>query len=181
MQVGVYVIGSDGSVSAVQLFTINFLAPVLQSWTTIEAVSGEVPGFQRGGQITDDQIKTWLTSIAQAIAGALLRRGLPLDPTTWAQPSLATAEPSPTAVLEMINRLGSAARLAAALSTLSGQTEWAITKNLRAAYQTELMALQSGDYDKLFNPAAVSAETGQEFGGFTPLFNDTAFRKEKKF
>src|SRR4051812_19740398 len=47
--VGVFVMGEDRSLSAVQLFTVEFPASRLQTWTTVDAVAGEVPGFQRGG------------------------------------------------------------------------------------------------------------------------------------
>jgi hypothetical protein len=180
MQVGVYVIGADGNTSAVQLFAVNFPPATIQAWSTIDAVCGEVPGFQRGGQIADGQITTWLTSIAQSIASAMLRRGLSLTPTTWSQPST-SAEPSPASVLEMINRLGAAARLASAVASNFSAGRSAIADNLQAEYLRQIKALETGDHDKLFNPSAVSQETGQQFGGFTPLWPDNAFRKGQKF
>ena len=75
--IGVFVMNADGATSGVQLFTVNFPASMLQSWTSIANVCGELPGFQRGGQISDDQIQNWIISIAQMIASAMLRRGLP--------------------------------------------------------------------------------------------------------
>jgi len=177
MAVGVFVVGGDGSTSAVCMFTVEFPASQLQTWTTIDAVTGEVPGFMRGGQISDDQIQTWMSSIAQAIAGVMLRRGLPLDPTQWAQPA-ADAWPTPAGVLELINRMGAAARLAAAVASLSGAIDWPIRKNLQTAFDDEIATLLGGDYDKLFLPSAATLEAGQQFGG-QPGW--PKFRKEKVF
>lgn len=176
--IAVFVLGSDGSTSAVQLFTVQFAATRLQSWTTLDAVVGEVPGFSRGGRITDDQIQTWIRSVAQEIAAEMFRRGLSLDPTTWQQPTT-SADPNPVDVLEMVNRMGAGARLAAAIGAQFSQGEWGVSKNLAAAYARQLAALRSGDYDKFFRPAAATLETGPQLGAFTG--GHAAFRKDQVF
>jgi hypothetical protein len=157
-QIGVYVLGSDGSTSAVLMFTVEFPS-LLQSWTKLDPVVGEVPGFQRGGLIKDSQINTWIRSVAQEIAAEMMRRGLSLDPTTWQQANSA-AEPSPADVLEVMNRMGAAARLAAAISSqfTTGGQDWAVTKNLNAAYLRMFDALRDGDYDKFFDPGAATVD-----------------------
>jgi len=165
--VSVFVQNEDGSRSAIVSFTVNFPYPAstLQSWTNIEAVCGEVPGFRRGGQVQDSAIEGWMRSIAQSIAGAMLRRGLSLDSTQWQQPDAATAMPTPAGVLELINRYGAAARLASAIAGQFSQGEWGLAKNLQADFGRELKTLGDGGYDKLFKPAAATVETGTQFAG----------------
>jgi hypothetical protein len=154
------------------------------TWTTVDAVAGEVPGFQRGGQISDAQIGIWARTVAQAIAGAMLRRGLSMNPADWQQPDTG-ADPSPADVLEMINRLGAAARLAAAIAGQFSQGEWGLAKNLERSYQTEMKALKDGDYDKLFRAASATLETGPQFssGDVTDDSGnaENAFTKQQRF
>jgi hypothetical protein len=178
VQLGVYVVGSDGSTSAVVMITVNF-PTLLQAWTTLDAVVGEVPGFQRGGLIKDPQINIWIRSVAQEIAAEMMRRGLSLDPATW-QPAGSAAQPDPADVLEMINRMGAAARLAAAISSQfsGGQGEWSVSKNLSGAYLRQLGALRNGDYDKFFNPAAATVDPEPTFEGSTGW---PVFRREQVF
>src|SRR5580700_8307783 len=114
--VGVFVMNADGSTSGVVMFQVQFPPSQLQSWTTVDAVCGEVPGFARGGQISDTQIANWIASVRQSITGAMLGRGLSLDPALWQQPD-DSANPDPGDVLEMINRYGAAARLSAAVGS----------------------------------------------------------------
>lgn len=183
--VAVYVQNPDGSTSTVLMFSVEMLADKLQCWTTVDAVTGEVPGFQRGGKIDDAQILVWMRSVAQALKGMLLRRGLSLNPADWQQPG-ADASPEAVSVLEMINRLGAAARLAAAVSAqFSATGEWALSKNLRSAYKDECATLIAGDYDKLFRPSAATIESGPEFasGDMTNRrgYEDNAFSKEQVF
>jgi hypothetical protein len=171
--VGVFVMGDDGSVSAVVLFTAQFPPAALQSWTTVDAVVAEVPGFARGGRISDDNIQTWIRSVAQEIAAEMVRRGLSMDPATWQQPG-ASADPDPVDVLETINRMGAGARLAGAIGAqFSAQGEWGVSKNLAAAYARQLGALRAGDYDKFFNPGASTVDTAPELSastGHRPVF-----------
>jgi hypothetical protein len=165
--IAVFVMGSDGSTSTVVMFTVQFPAARLQSWTTTDAVVAEVPGFQRGGRITDDNIQTWIRSVAQEIAAEMTRRGLSMDPATWQQPG-SSADPNPVDVLEMINRMGAGARLASAIGAqFSGQGEWGVSKNLAAAYARQLGALRAGDYDKFFFPGAATVEASPAFAGAT--------------
>jgi hypothetical protein len=179
MQVVVYVQNADGTLSQPLLFTVQFPADRLQTWTTIDQVTGEVPGFQRGGRITDQQIQTWMRSTAQEIAAEMMRRGLSLDPTTWQQPASA-AEPEPVGVLEMINRMGAAARLAGAIGAqFSGTGEWGVSKSLAAAYARGLAALRSGDYDKYFLPGAATVDPSPQLGASTG--GHPTFTKEKVF
>jgi len=165
--VSVFVQNEDGSRSAIVSFTVAFPYPSssLQSWTNIEAVCGEVPGFRRGGRIQDATIEGWMRSIAQTIAGAMVRRGLSLDSTAWQQPDAATAMPTAAGVLELINRYGAAARLAGAMASDFTAGEWGLAKSLQRDFERELKALGDGGYDKLFRPAAATVETGTQFAG----------------
>ncbi|HEX4311890.1 MAG TPA: IPT/TIG domain-containing protein [Acidobacteriaceae bacterium] len=186
MIVVVFVQNADGSLSNMAQFTVLFPAAELQAWTSIDQVCGEIPNFNRGGNIPDSTILTWVKSISQSVSSVLLRRGLPLDPTQWQQPSPSSASPSPAAVLEQVTRYGAAARLAAAISGGFGAGgEWGLTKNLQAAFDTEMKSLESGGYDKLFQPAAATVETGQLVStGNAVTFNGSAgqaFRKDQVF
>jgi hypothetical protein len=165
--VSVFVQNEDGSRSAIVPFTVNFPYPssTLQSWTNVEAVCGEVPGFRRGGRIQDATIEGWMRSYAQTIAGAMLRRGLSLDSTQWQQPDAATAMPTAAGVLELVNRLGAAARLAGAIASDFTQGEWALAKTLRSDFERELKTLGDGGYDKLFRPAAATVDNEPQFAG----------------
>jgi hypothetical protein len=165
--VSVFVQNEDGSRSAIVPFTVNFPYPAstLQSWTNVEAVCGEIPGFRRGGRIQDSTIEGWMRSIAQTIAGAMLRRGLSLDSAQWQQPDAATAMPTPAGVLELINRYGAAVRLASAIAGDFTSGEWGLAKSLTRDFERELKALQDGGYDKLFRPGATTVESGPQFSG----------------
>lgn len=179
-QIGVFVLGSDGSISAVILFSVQFPPAKLQAWTTVDAVTAEVPGFKRGGIINDDQIGTWIRSIAQNIAAEMVRRGLSLDPSTWQQPGT-TANPDPVDVLEMINRMGAASRLASAIGAQFGAAgqQWGVAKNLESAYQDQLHGLREGDCDKFFLPAAATVDVLPQLAASTG--GRPAFRKEQVF
>jgi hypothetical protein len=183
-QIAVFVTNADGTTSTVCMFTVEFPATTLQTWTTIDAVCGEVPGFERGGTIQDEQILTWMRSVAQAIAAVMFKRGLSLNPAQWQQPD-DTVTPTPAGVLEMLNRLGAAARLAAAIASQWGDKEWAVTTNLTQSYDDEMLTLREGDYDKMFAPSSVTVETGPQFsaGDMTNYEGHTerAFWKEQKF
>lgn len=152
MVVSVYVQNEDGSISTVLPFSVTFSYPAggLQSWTTVDAVAAEVPGFRRGGRIGDEVIETWIRSIAQAIAGAMLRRGLSLIPAHWQAADPGTAMPTAAGVLELINRTGAAARLASAVASEFTQGEWALAKSLQREYERDLQRLDDGIYDRLF-------------------------------
>ncbi len=160
--IAIFVENEDGSRSATLPFTVR-LATVLQGWTTAAAVAAEVPGFKRGGRISDATIEVWVRSYAQIIAGALLARGISLDPTTWQAVSDVTGMPAPAGVLELANRLGAAARLATAVGGEFSQGEWALAKSLQSEFKRELDRLESGFYDKLFLPSAPTRETGSQF------------------
>jgi hypothetical protein len=183
--VGIFVVDPDGTISAVQIFTVQFPDSKLQSWTSIGSVCGEVPGFQRGGQIDDRQIQVWIESIAQEIAGLMLRRGLPLDSTQWQQPT-ADAWPTPAGLLEMINRLGAAAQLAATVAAQFTGQDLPIRRNLQSRYDDCKKALLGGDYDKLFLPSAATLAPGPQFAGGNMTSNRTgrderSFRKDQVF
>ncbi len=167
MTVAVFAQNPAGERSAILPFTVVFPYPAsdLQCWTTTEAVCGEVPQFKRGGVIADSAIQVWMRSVAQSIAGAMLRRGLSLKAADWQQPDAATAIPSPAGVLELINRLGAAARLASAIGAQMSDGEWGLAKNLQREYEREMKSLREGDYDKLFRPAAATIETGGQASG----------------
>jgi len=186
LQIAVAVWNADGSVSNSLMFTVVFPPAKLQAWTDVDAVCGEIPGFARGGRIQDSQVQTWIRSVAQEIAAEMLRRGLSLDPSTWQQPGTA-GSPDPVDVLEMVNRMGAAARLAAAVGTqfAAGGQEWGVSKSLQAAYARQLGMLRAGDYDKLFSPSAATVESGPllAFGDTTKCDGtpSAAFRKEKVF
>ncbi len=164
MVVSVFVQHSDGARSNILPFTVNFAYPLssLQSYTRVDAVAAEVPGFKRGGRIQDATIEGWMRSVAQTVAGALLRRGLSLDSTKWTQADPATSMPTASGVLELINRLGAAAQLAAAVAGDFSQGEWGLAKTLERRYEAEMKRLEAGGYDKLFNPAAATVETGAQ-------------------
>jgi len=184
MVVGVFVMGADGSISAVVPFTVVFPATRLESWTTLQQVVGEIPGFQRGGRVKDAQIVTWMRSVAQSMAAAMLRRGMSTDPATWQQPTQ-SGQVTPEGVLEMVNRLGAAARLAAAVAGEFGTQEWGLSKNLERAYGKEYQALANGDYDKLFLPSAGTVEAGPQFAGGNTANargrDERFFRKDQVF
>jgi len=182
--IAVFVQNSDGSTSTVRMFTVQFPASRLQAWTTVAAVAGEVPGFARGGAIADSKINDWIRSVAQQINGAMLKRGLPLDPGQWQQAD-AAASPNPVDVLEMINRFGAGASLAAAVASQFSSGEFGIAKKLQADFLRELKALQNGDYDKLFRPGAATVEAGPQLsaGDMTDDAGDSsaAFTKGQIF
>lgn len=179
-QIGVFVLGDDGSISSVVLFSVQFPPAKLQAWTTVDAVTAEVPGFKRGGVISDDSIGTWIRSIAQNIAAEMVRRGLSLDPSTWQQPGT-TANPDPVDVLEMINRMGAASRLASAVGAQFGAAgqQWGVAKNLESAYQDQIHGLRNGDYDKFFMPAAATVDVMPQLAAKTG--ERPAFRKDMVF
>jgi hypothetical protein len=163
----VFVQNPDLQRSGIVAFVIVFPYPAgaLQCWTTVEAVCAEVPSFRRGGRIGDAAIETWIRSIAQSIAGLMMRRGLSLNSSDWQQPDPGTLLPTPSGVLELINRLGAAARLAGAMAADVSAGEWGLTKALQRDYERELGALRDGQYDKLFRPAAATVESGTLVAG----------------
>ncbi|KKK62580.1 hypothetical protein LCGC14_3002910 [marine sediment metagenome] len=187
VKVSVYVRNEDGLISEIKEFTVSFSheETKLQGYTTVEAVAGEIPGFKRGGRIQDSTIASWIRSIAQGLNGLLLQRGLSLDPADWQQPDALTATPTAAAVLENANKLGAAARLAAAVGGEFGQGEWGLAKSLREAYKDEVKKLERGVYDKLFRPAAATVETGGQVsvGDIETDDGDAeqAFRKDQVF
>jgi hypothetical protein len=147
-------------------FTVQFPYPVaeFQSWTNIGAVAAEVPGFKRGGNIADSTIEQWMRSVAQSINGALIRRGLSLLPSVWQQAAVATGNPTPAGLLELINRYGAAARLAAAAGAQFTAGPFALATTLKADFLREFQMLEQGMYDMLFDPNAATADTGPYFG-----------------
>jgi hypothetical protein len=160
--ISIIVFNEDGSSSAALPFTVRFG----QTWTTVQAVCGEVPQFKRGGTIPDTTIDGWIWSIAQAVNAAMLGRGLSMDPGNWAQPAAGALEPDPASVLELIVRYGAAARLASVVGSQFAATgEWGLAKTLRADFDRELKALAGGAYDKIFRPGAATVETGTLVGG----------------
>jgi hypothetical protein len=178
LSIGVYVRNSDGSASAALPFLVQFPATRLQGYTDVAAVAGEVVGFQRGGNITDQQIGNWIKTTAQEINGAMLRRGLPLDPALW-QAAGTAASPDPSDVLEMLNRMGAAASLAAAVASQFPGGDSPLAAGLAKTYGRTLASLRAGDYDKLFLPAAATEEPGQLFGA--GAMAEPTFRKNQIF
>lgn len=180
LALSVFVQNPDGLRSAALTFTVVF-APLAQAWTTVDRVAKEVPGFHRGGRIDDATIENWIRSIAQSIAGAMLRRGLPLDPAQWPTPDPSTGIPAAIGVLELINRLGAAAPLAAAIASDFTSGEWGLAKSLEQRYQSERKALASGDYDCLFKAAAPTIETTASLSTGDTADSQPAFTKDQVF
>lgn len=148
------------------------------SWTAIDKVCGEVPGFKRGGtRITDTHIGQWIDSVAQSIAAAMMRRGLSLEPADW---PAAGSPMDAAAVLEAVNRVGAAARLAAAIASDFSTGEWALAKTLARQFEDEMKRLSAGEYDRVFRQAAATAETGPMFSS-GELDSDSAFSKTQRF
>lgn len=176
--IGVFVRNSDGTSSAVVTFTVEFPQTRLQAWTKVGVVVKAVPGFQRGGDIKDDDIQNWIAEVAQEIAATMVKRALPLDPSVWpaqAQPGMPTAQ----GLLEMINRAGAAARLASAIASNFTAGQWGVQKDLQTQYERQLKALGNGDYDKLFLVAAATTEPGPLLGAETG--HCPTFRKDQVF
>ena len=180
LALSVFVENPDGLRSSSLTFTVVF-APLAQRWTTVDLVSREVPGFHRGGRIDDSTIENWIRSIAQSIAGAMLRRGLPLDPAQWPTPDPTTGLPAAIGVLELVNRLGAAAPLAAAIASDFTATEWGLAKSLESRYQSERKALANGDYDCLFTSAAAIIETTPTLSTGDTADSEPAFTKDQVF
>ncbi len=164
LAIGVYVLGADGA-SEVVPFTVQWPRVRQQAWTTVEAVKGEVRGFQSGNSIRDEKIAEWIRSAATTIAAMMLKRGLSLDPADWAQASELTAMPAPSEALEKINRLGAAASLASRIAGGFAGGESGLAKHLEAEFARELKMLEGGGYDNLFRPSAAIEETGALFRG----------------
>jgi hypothetical protein len=184
MQIGVFVLGDDGTVSNVLAVTVELPADRLQTYTTIGAVCGELPAFVRGGKISDATIRGWMKTAAEAIRAALLRRGLPIDPTQWPAAGL-DGTPSPGSQLELINRMGAAARLAYAAASMFGTGDTGFAKALQKQYDDAMGQLQSGAYDHLFRVGAATAESGPllSAGDMTDDAGNptSAFTKERVF
>lgn len=185
--IAVWVINGDGLASAGILFTVMvpLAAGAAQAYTTVDAVAGEVPGFQRGAAISDKQIAQWCRSIAEAIRGAMLRRGLPVDPAGWAATGTAGA-PNPVELLEHMNRMGAAARLSAAVGAMFSSGDLAITRSFQTEYDRYLKGLRDGEYDHLFRAGAATVESGPQLaaGDMTDesgAADEPAFRKGKVF
>lgn len=186
--ISVFVRNENGAASGVQLFTVRFGYPEsrLQAYTTVDDVAKQVPMFQRGGEISDDTIETWIRQVAQQINAALLGRGISLKPADWPEVDPDTAMASPSAVLELANSLGAANRLAAAVSANFGGQEWPLTRTLRDGFEAELKAIRTGAYDRLFKTSAATVETGAQFAGGGMDVNedgepDRAFTKGQVF
>jgi IPT/TIG domain len=176
----VYVQNADGSRTDSLPFTLLLPANRLQTWTTIEAVCEEVPGFKRGGRIPDQAIENWMRGTAQSVAAAMVRRGISLRAADWQQADGTTGMPQPAAVLESINRLGAAARLASAIGSDFTHGEWALARELAKSFEREVKTLEEGGYDKLFRPTAATAETGPQVAANT-FEEKQAFGKTKTF
>src|ERR1022692_306504 len=164
--VNVYVQNADLSLSGILPFTVLFPWPVAeyQSWTTLVAVCAEVPNFKRGGNIADPTIEQWMRSVAQSINGAMIRRGLSLNPADWQAPGSTTGNPAAAGWLEQVNRLGAAARLAGAVGGQFTAGKYGLAVQLMADFMREFELLENGDYDKLFNPQAATIDVGPFFG-----------------
>lgn len=160
LAIAVFVRNPDGLVSDAAVFTVEFPRTQAQGWTTIDKICGEVPGFERGGSIDDSTIGGWVQSYSQIVTGALLARGLSIDPADWQQASADGAEPAAAAVLELIARYGAAAQLAGAVGALMSSGASPLQQSLQRSYEAQFKRLADGGYDKLFRPAAATEITG---------------------
>ncbi|MDE2097857.1 MAG: IPT/TIG domain-containing protein [Patescibacteria group bacterium] len=176
LSVSVYVQNPDTTISGIVIFTALMPYPESQaapdnsqSFTTIDVVCGELPGFKRGGRIPDSQIFTWMRSVAGKIMAIFIRRGLSLNPVDWQtaatnpEGTASTTGLTPAAWLEMVNRLGAAARLARMVGGEFVSGKWNLAESLAADYDQEMAALEAGDMDKLFNPQAATVDVGPQF------------------
>lgn len=183
MIISVFVQNEDGSVSAGLPFTVRFPRTALQAWTTAAAVAEEIPGFRRGGRIADQTIETWIRSTAHMVTAAMRRRGLSLDPAQWPAADAATGFQSAAGWLETVNRMGAAARLAAAIGGEFAQGEWSLAKTLQADFVRELKALKDGEYDGLFRAGASTVDDSPAGGDIATDDGDAeqAFSKGQIF
>jgi len=158
--ISVYVQNADLSISALLPFScmIPYPQPSAGSWTNIDAVCAELPGFKRGGIIADASIEGWMQSVAQSITGVLVRRGMPIVGDTISPPVAILG------VLEMINRLGAAARLATVHAAMFTAGKSALADNLTEQYEEEYALLEDGGYDMMWDPAAALEDVGPFFG-----------------
>lgn len=183
--VSVYVQNEDGSISDVHTFTVVLGDAESLSWTTVDAVAAEVPGFALGGAISDSTIRVWMRSVAQMIAAAMLRRGLSIGGAGWESADAVSGMPAAAGVLEQMNRLGAAARLAAAIGGQFGPGEWTLAKTLAEDFRRELKRLEDGQYDRIFSTTAATVETGPQVEGGDLVTDDgdveRAFSREQVF
>lgn len=149
---------------------------------TTQGVAAHVPGFIHGspGGPSDVDIQAWIDARWEEILTVLTRRALPVP----------TAQGDGFNALEIINRLGAACDLAAALSSrFSAGQPWAVAKNLRDDFLRMLTRLDSGEFDKLLAPAAqtqdigprIAAVAGQEMGRRPDDTLNVAVHKNMKF
>ena len=144
------------------------------SFTTIDAVAGHYPGFQRGvtnQSPSDAQIQTWIDNQAARITALATARGYDLI-------NLATANPQAQAVMALMNENGAAADLGDALFSMLGpgtsMQGWANPNALRKSFENMMAELAQGTYDKLFVAAARTGDVYPAFGGVAGQETDPA-------
>lgn len=135
------------------------------SFTTIDAVAAHYPGFQRGisnQNPSDAQIQAWIENQAARITALALGRGFDLD-------TLEASNPRAYALLGLINEMGAAADLGDALYSLLGpdapSAGWANPNSLRKSFESLLVELGRGAYDKLFVEGARTEDVYPSFAG----------------
>lgn len=152
------VYNSDAAFSNALKFLITF-----RGWIPIGDVAGAVPGFKRGGNISDETICGWISDVAQSINSYLLRRGISLSPADWTPPAAGSGSPEPIAVLGGINKLGAASLLAAQIGAQFQSGEYGLARVLERRYNDQLKMLADGAYDKVFRPTSgTTIETGTQ-------------------
>lgn len=126
--------------------------------TTVEAVASHVPGFINNSPAgpQDPDISVWIDARWEEIQTILVRRGLPMP----------AAQTDGFAALELVNRLGAASDLAAALSAkFSSGQPWPVLTGLRQDFLRMLQRLEAGAFDKLLLATARTADVAPQVVG----------------
>jgi len=148
---------------------------------TIAGVATHVSGFVRNSPNgpQDADIQKWIDTRWEEIQAIVVRRGLPVP-----------VSGDGFNTLELINRIGAAADLAATLSTrFATGSRWQVEKNLRDDFMRMLARLDNGEYDKQLNPtsrtvnpgAQMQAIGGQEQDPLPDPDRNVAFQRNEKF
>lgn len=135
--------------------------------TTTDAVGAHVPGFVHNSPAgpKDTDISAWIDARFEEVQAILTRRNLPM-------PGAGT---DGYRTLELINRLGAASDLAAALaSKFSSGQPWPVQKNLREDFLRMLSRLDCGEFDKLLQPTARTQDIGPQVVGVAGQETDPA-------
>lgn len=177
----VSVVNGDASKSNQLAFSLVFIG-----WTSIARVATEVPGFKRGGQITDQTILGWIRSRSQTITAAMLQRGYSLIPSAWPANGASGGSPAAGEMLESLNRVGATLDLASRIAAANGAGQWDFANKLRDQWNADFKLLQSGGYDNLFRADSATDAVAPTFGGGDMSDPDTgevtpSFTKEQVF